>query len=231
MSESDKDNSEVYLRLAEHASQRYEALRNVEWKVDLGLWFFLISANALIINAKDYSPSSFVSLVETILVIVLGLLHMVWFQYIHEVQQRNNRTSYWWECKARMAAGEKHDKLPEECRPPADWKSPKNFSQGGVKPSKESRRVIKWMADMLDVHELHIIRLDISVVVRWPLTPAQWLVAFPRRVIKWLADKLNVHESHIMRLVVTLCFGLLLILVLWDRHLLNLATPIRPCGT
>lgn len=186
------NNIDLYIKLADRARNRFQSLRDIEWKINLGLWGFLISAIAFVCNSDYFRSYTSGVLFWGGLVLTLSIivLHVIWLQYIHETHQRDNRTSYWWECKALNVAEVSVDGLPPDLSPPADWPRPASFQRQTKNQSEPTEEAKNWC----------------------------WAI-MPRCLIKCLAKKLALHEAHIMILTVTGILSLSLILVLFNRYL------------
>lgn len=107
--------ADVFLRLAERASARFDSRRPVELGVTYAIWGGLggssvavITSNSFVSFNKDQLLSGW--LIFAVISIGLGLaLHYFHSEFLHQINKANwqdSRTSYWWEQLAMIEVGE-----------------------------------------------------------------------------------------------------------------------------
>ncbi|HYW80199.1 MAG TPA: hypothetical protein VE890_11510 [Thermoguttaceae bacterium] len=130
---TDKEKADIYLKLADRARERYESLRNLEWKLNIGLWTLLAAGTALIVTAEPFTFWGAAVFCIGGAIASLGIVWLFgvkWLPYIHGVCYRDNGASYRYEYKTREIQG--LDVLPEQLLP----KQHREWAFGDV-PQKE----------------------------------------------------------------------------------------------
>ncbi|MFC1597695.1 hypothetical protein ACFL5Q_07145 [Planctomycetota bacterium] len=162
---TDKEKADVYLELANRATRRFEAVRNVAWKVNLGTWTFFVAGTAVTLNSSyanvGPAPVWIATVLTTIVALTVAVAHtFAWLPYIHEVHSRDGKASFWWECMTRIQIGEA-ERLPFRLEAPPDWPRPVPLPSEGDPNDyfrktwlrKRVSKAARWMR----INEAHVV--------------------------------------------------------------------------
>lgn len=140
-----KEKADLFLKMAGRARARYESLRTIEWKLNMGLWTLLAAGTFATVTAGDFPRVQACVIFGVVLfftAVILWLFGWHWLPYIHEVSQRDNGCGYWHEHQVRVLL-DVEDKFPAVHRPNQhdEWIATPGSSTTTGSPKKQMAKI------------------------------------------------------------------------------------------
>ena len=108
--------ADLYLKLADRASSRFESRRSMEWKTNFGLWTLFAGASALVISSSWKPSTPMVFLLTIVSLCAWGAYSFYWLQYLAESFEREGKTAWFWERAASITI-DSEIQLPKSLHP------------------------------------------------------------------------------------------------------------------
>ena len=130
----EKDRAELYRSLADRGWQRFNSRREVEWKISFALWTAL-GASIVLLLQKPVGPTPAWWFVVGAAAAVVGYV-FVWTPWLQKANERDQKTSYYWESAVEHVLGER---TPCELRPGRPGHKWRRFEDPApTKPARKS---------------------------------------------------------------------------------------------
>ncbi len=118
--EHDLKKAEIHLKLADRARDRFESLRVIEWKLNIGLWTLLAFGSAGVVATDNLNRECMtLCFAGSIALVIVVLYGWWWLPYINDMTNRDTGCGYFHETQVRrLLDGESTTaKLPDSLRP------------------------------------------------------------------------------------------------------------------
>ncbi|MFH1922379.1 MAG: hypothetical protein ABIP48_21155 [Planctomycetota bacterium] len=114
----DKERADLFLALANRATERFESYRRLEWRTLLALWATFGVGAGVVISADAWNPCAWEAVVAVVVVVVaIYGCWRHWLPYLSSSIRRTNWLSYYWETHVERILGPERPKI---LQPPPD---------------------------------------------------------------------------------------------------------------